>query len=160
VRPAGVKAVGSTQQAEVQVAKARSSANQWQDPDWGELVDSLGLSGSVRMLASNCVLERRDGNTIYFSLDPRSDSYLTAPRKEAIAEALSRHFDERLRVDVSISESVGETPNQVEVRVADEKMSAARAALESDPNVQTLKNMFGAELNPDSIELINPPQSD
>jgi DNA polymerase-3 subunit gamma/tau len=160
VRSAGVKAVGSAKQAEVQVAKSHSGANQWQDPDWGELVNSLGLSGSVRMLASNCVLERRDGNTVFLSLDPRSDSYLTAPRKEAIAEALSRHFDEPLRVDVSITESVGETPNQVEVRVADEKISAARAALESDPNVQTLKNMFGAELNPDSIELINPPQSD
>jgi DNA polymerase-3 subunit gamma/tau len=158
-RSSGVKAVAAPQ-SKAKVAKTAPIGNQWQDPDWGQLVGSLGLAGSVRMLASNCVLEKRDGNTVYFSLDPRSDSYLTAPRKEAIAEALSSHFGERLRVEINISRSVGETPHQVEARVADEKISAARAALESDPNVQTLKTMFGAELNPDSVELINPSQSD
>jgi len=158
-RGAEVKVVAAPR-AKVQVVKSRPATSQWQDPNWGHLVVSLGLAGPVRLLASNCVLERRDGDTVYFSLDPRSDLLLTAPRKEAIAEALSRHFGERLRVDISVSESVDETPNQAEVRVADEQISAARASLESDPNVQTLKNMFGAELNPDSIELINPPQSD
>lgn len=158
-RGAEVKVVAAPR-AKVQVVKSRPATSQWQDPNWGHLVASLGLAGPVRLLASNCVLERRDGDTVYFSLDPRSDLLLTAPRKEAIAEALSRHFGERLRVDISVSESVDETPNQAEVRVADEQINAARASLESDPNVQTLKNMFGAELNPDSIELLNPPQSD
>lgn len=158
-RSSAAKAV-TAPQTEAKVARSQPADSQWQDPDWGQLAGSLGLAGSVRMLASNCVLEKRDGDTVYFSLDPRSDSYLTVPRKEAIAEALSRHFGERLRVDIRISPSAGETPNQVEARVADEKISAARAALESDPNVKTLKTMFGAELNPDSIELINPPQSD
>jgi DNA polymerase-3 subunit gamma/tau len=156
---AEVKAVASPR-AEPRVAKTRPAANQWQDPDWGQLVGSLGLAGSVRMLASNCVLERRDADTVYFSLDPRSDSLLTPPRREAIGKALSQHFGERLRVDIKVSASVGETPTQLEVRAADEKISAARAALESDPNVQALKDMFGAELNPDSIKLINSPQSD
>jgi DNA polymerase-3 subunit gamma/tau len=154
-----VKAV-STPRADKQVAKSEPAAQQWRDPDWGQLVASLGLAGSVRMLAGNCALESREGNVIHLGLDPRSDSLLTSARKEAIADALSRHFGERLRVDINVSEGSGETPNQVEVRLADEQISAARESLEADPNVQTLKNMFGAELNPDSIELINPPQSD
>jgi len=156
---AGVTAVAAPR-SKVQVAKTPPATRQWQDPDWGQLVSSLGLTGLVRELASNCVLEKREADTVYVSLDPRSDSLLTPPRKDAIADALSRYFGERLRFDISVSRSVGETPNQVQERVADEKISAARASLESDPNVQTLKNMFGAELNPDSIELINRPQSD
>jgi hypothetical protein len=44
--------------------------------------------------------------------------------------------------------------------MADERMEAARQTLEADPNVQALKDMFGAELKTDSIELINPSQSD
>jgi len=39
-------------------------------------------------------------------------------------------------------------------------MEAARQTLEADPNVQALKDMFDAELKTDSIELINPSQSD
>ena len=54
----------------------------------------------------------------------------------------------------------GETPVQEESRMADERMEAARQSLEADPNVKALKDMFGAELKTDSIELINPPQSD
>jgi len=159
VRSAEVSAVAAPR-AEIKHAKARPVTSEWQDPDWGQLVASLDLAGSVRMLASNCALEKRDGDTVCFSLDPRSESLLTAARKQAMAEALSHYFGEQLRVDIIVSVNAGETPSQSQVRVADEQISAALASLESDPNVQTLKNMFGAELNPDSIELINPPQSD
>ena len=37
----------------------------------------------------------------------------------------------------------------------DERLEAARESLEADPNVRALKDMFGAELNPDSIELVD-----
>ena len=38
--------------------------------------------------------------------------------------------------------------------MADEKLEAARRTLEADPNVQSLKNMFGAEIKTDTIEII------
>ena len=38
--------------------------------------------------------------------------------------------------------------------MADEELEAARQTLEADPNVQSLKNMFGAELKADTIEII------
>jgi hypothetical protein len=59
-----------------------------------------------------------------------------------------------------MGEAIVETPMQEESRLADERIDAARESLESDPNVQALKNMFDAELNTDSIELINPAQND
>ena len=132
----------------------------WQEPDWKELVSSLGLSGAVRLLASNCALLRREGNTVFLSLDPRSESMLTRERKDKLAAALSECFAESLTVDISIGEAAEETPMQEESRIADERIEAAIASLESDPNVKALKNMFDAELKTDSIELINPPQSD
>jgi len=48
-----------------------------------------------------------------------------------------------------------ETPVQEEVRRGDEALQAARLSLESDPNVQTLKDMFGATLNTDSVQILN-----
>jgi len=58
-----------------------------------------------------------------------------------------------------LGEAVVETPMQEETRLVDERIDAARKSLESDPNVQALKDMFDAELKTDSIELINPTQN-
>ena len=141
-------------------AEKAVGGTQWRDPDWKSLMTDIGLSGAVRLLAGNCALLRREGNTLFLSLDPRSESMLTRQRKEALAKALSDHFSEPLLVDISMGEAVDETPMQEETRLADERIEAARESLESDPNVQALKNMFDAELKTDSIELINPPQND
>ena len=85
---------------------------------------------------------------------------LTRKRKDDLAASLSTHFGESLSVDVELGTDTGETPVQAETRLADERLEAARQSLEADPNVQALKDMFNAELKADSIELINPPQTD
>ena len=124
------------------------------------MIAELALPGAVRLLAANCAYLRRDGATVLLSIDPRSESLLTGPRKAALAEALSNRFGETLSVDITIGEAVGETPMQEETRLADERIEVAKATLEADPNVRALKDMFGAELKVDSIELLNPPPSD
>ncbi len=150
-----VAAVTETKSAPTKVA-----AEAWQDPDWGKLVPKLGVSGAVRLLASNCAFLRRDGNTVYLGLDPRSESLLTKQRKDTLAELLSSHFGEQLLVDVALGAETSETPVQQESRMADERMEAARQELEADPNVQAMKNIFGAEIKTETIELINPSRSD
>ncbi len=159
--PQAVKSAKAPERKVVQAKPEQSAATaNWQDPDWSELVAGLGLSGAVRLLASNCAYERREGNTLYLGLDPRSESLLTRQRKAALAEALSKRFGESLNVEIEIGAEGTETPLQEETRLADERMEAERQKLEADPNVQAMKNMFGAELKTDSIELINPTQAD
>jgi DNA polymerase-3 subunit gamma/tau len=143
-----------------QVAAAPSPGPGEEGFDWARTVPKLGLKGASLMLASNCAFETREGDVIRFGLDPRSESLLTKERKDAIGQALAGYFGERLRIEILVTDNVAETPTQEQVRIADERLDAARASLEADPNVQTLKNMFGAELKPDSIELLNSPQSD
>jgi DNA polymerase-3 subunit gamma/tau len=146
------------------VVQAKSVApthkTSWQDPDWKELIPQLGLAGADRLLAGSCALVKREGYTVFFSLDPASESYLTRQRKDSLAAALSRHFDEALTVDISIGKIAIESPIQEESRQADERFEAERVKLEADPNVKALKDMFGAELKTDSIKLNNPPQSE
>jgi DNA polymerase-3 subunit gamma/tau len=108
----------------------------------------------VRLLASNCAYLRRDGETVFLGLDPRSESMLTKQRKDMIAKSLSKHFGETLLVDIALGSEAEETPLQQESRMADERLEEARQSLESDPNVQALKSMFGAELKTDTIEII------
>jgi DNA polymerase-3 subunit gamma/tau len=89
-------------------------------------------------------------------LDRRSESLLTRPRQQMLAEALSAKFGEKLQVDIAVGdESGGETPMQARARESDEKLEAARASLESDPNVKALRDMFGAEIKPGSVEPID-----
>ena len=126
----------------------------WQDPDWSVLINKLNLTGAIKLLASNCTYLHRENNTLYFNLDSRSQSLLTRSRQKALAAALSEQFGEALRVKISIAESAAETPIQEKARRVDEKMEAARASLESDPNVIALQDLFGAQLNPESIELV------
>ncbi len=135
----------------------------WDEPDWASLIPSLGLKGAARMLAINCAYLRREGNTIHFRADKNAESVLTRERQAALEEALSKHFGEPLRVGIEITEAPvegTETPVETEARVTDERYEAARESIEADPNVQTLKNMFGAELKTDSIEPIQPQRSD
>jgi len=147
--PAAAKVV----QAKTAQPVAKSQA--WSDPDWSQLVVSLGLSGAVRLLASNCAYLRREGNTVFLGLDPRSESMLTKQRKDTIAASLGEHFGEKLVVDITVGSEAAETPVQQESRMADKQLEEARQTLEEDPNVQALKNMFGAELKTDTIEIIS-----
>ena len=140
--------------------KAATATESGQDADWSELVTRLGLTGAERLLASNCAYLRREGKTIFLGLDARSDSLLTKQRKDALAKKLSEHYGEKLNVDIAVGVEAPETPLQEESRLADEQLEAARQTLEADPNVQAMKSMFGAEIKPDSIEIINPAQSD
>ena len=158
-RPAAQPTSGQRRSAQASQADARPKAT-WSEPDWNTLVAQLGLGGAVRLLASNCTYVCREGNTIRLGLDPRSESLLTRKRRDDLAASLSAHFGEALSVDVVLGTESGETPVQAETRLADERLEAARQSLEADPNVQALKNMFGAELKADTIELIKPPQTD
>ncbi|HET6630084.1 MAG TPA: DNA polymerase III subunit gamma/tau [Woeseiaceae bacterium] len=127
----------------------------WQAPDWARLIPELELNGASKLLASNCAYVRRKGDVIHLALDSRSESLLTRARQNELAAALSRHFGESLTIDIDVGQPELETPMQEKERLDQETLEAARESLESDPNVKALRDMFGAELNPDSIELVN-----
>ena len=146
----GVKSATKTAHKPDTAAQSRT----WSDPDWGQLVMQMELTGAVRLLASNCAYLRRKQNTVCLALDPRSESLLTKARTLKLAEHLSKYFDERLTVDIAIAAELAETPVQEDARMVDEELEAARRTLEADPNVQSLKDMFGAELETDTIEII------
>jgi DNA polymerase-3 subunit gamma/tau len=150
--PANVKKQVASAPATSQVSAA---SQEWQEPDWVSLVPQLGLSGLNKQLASNCAYLRREGATVLFSLDGRSESYLTKARQNSLASALSQYFGETLKVEIAVGPAAAETPVQVEKRKEAEQLDAARAGLEADPNVKALKDMFGAELVPESVEPIS-----
>jgi DNA polymerase-3 subunit gamma/tau len=137
----------------IEPPQAGSALSELQQPsDWGRVIHGVGLTGASKLLAANCAWLRTDDDTVYLGLDRRSESLLTKPRQQAIAEALSAKFGQALKVEIAVAPAAAETPIQEQARRTDEKREAARESLEADPNVQALRDMFGAKLNPDSIE--------
>lgn len=127
----------------------------WDDPDWSALIGDLDIRGAVKLLAANCALLGREGSEVTLSLDKAAESYLTRARQKSLEAALSAYFGESLRVSVSVGAEAGETPMQANARLAGEDLEAARRNLESDPNVQSLIDVFGATLNSDSVRVVD-----
>ncbi len=136
-------------------AEPPASSTRWDNPDWAALVAELNLQSANRLLASNCALLRRDGMDVHLQLDPSAEAYLTRTRQEALQSALGDYFNEPLKLTISVGETAAETPVQQKVREDDEELQAARDTLRADPNVQNLIDTFGAEMNSDSVRIVD-----
>jgi DNA polymerase-3 subunit gamma/tau len=154
-KPQAAPAAHEQNSTGVETVTSAASANTWQEPVWSELIEQLGINGAVKLLASNCAYVRRENNILHLCLDGRSESLLTSSRQAALSKALASYFGEPLKAEITIDEMKTETPLQEEVRKIDEGRDAAQAGLEADPNVKALKDMFGAQLIPDSVEVIS-----
>ncbi|MEN9705692.1 MAG: hypothetical protein RLZZ393_1571 [Pseudomonadota bacterium] len=120
---------------------------------WPQLSQQLDLVGLARQLASNSAYVGRQGGLLRFALDPRHQAIRSRSQEEKLAQALSRHFGETLRIEIDVAAAVAETPAVAQARQVDERLGAARVALDSDPAVMALKERFGATLHADSVRL-------
>src|SRR5262245_14564875 len=119
--------------------------------DWPTLLARLDLKGPARQLAGNCQLVAREGDHFRFLLDERAASLHTRQLEERFAQALRRLVGDKGTLEIEQGGS-GDTPARREEQARAEPLEKARAALESDPNVQSLRERFGAVLQPDSIK--------
>jgi DNA polymerase-3 subunit gamma/tau len=88
---------------------------------------------------------------VRLALDARTKFVRTAAQEEKLAQALSRHFGQPIRLEFGTAVAGGETPAQAEQRVSLQDLDAARRAFEADPGVQGLRDRFGATLLTDTV---------
>jgi DNA polymerase-3 subunit gamma/tau len=119
--------------------------------EWAAIVSALELQGAARQLASHCVLVGRDGAVVRLTLDPRSKFMRTAAVEEKLAQALSKHYGQPVRLEFSVVAPPAETPAQADQRASQEEAESARRAFESDPGVQGFRERFGASPLPETI---------
>ena len=118
---------------------------------WNGLLGQLDLQGAARQLASHCALIGREGAVVKLSIDPRSRSLRTASLEEKLAQALSKHYGQAVRVEFVSASEPAETPAQARQRASQEEAEAARRAFEADPGVQGFRERFGATTVPETI---------
>ena len=119
--------------------------------NWSEVVAALKLGGLVRELANNAVLESQTDDAIALVLDEACQQLINKEREAVLKQALEAYYGRPLKLAVRIGKPPAETPTQEKSRVRDEQQQAAVQAINSDPNVQALREKFNARVNPETI---------
>jgi DNA polymerase-3 subunit gamma/tau len=119
--------------------------------EWHHLTATLPLSGMAQALADHCQWGGREGDQVTLYLDTAHQHLVNETVIGRLSDALSRHFGTPFKVQVRVDRVEGETPADTAARVENERMAAAREAIEQDPNIAALQETFGAEVIEDSI---------
>ncbi|MEX0382038.1 DNA polymerase III subunit gamma/tau [Spiribacter sp. 1M153] len=136
-------------------APAAEPATERQTPtgndDWHRLAAALSLSGMAQALADHCDWVAREGDRVTLQIDECHRHLVNDNVTARLAEALSQHFNEALRVDIRVGPVNAETPAAAAERVASDRRDRARESIETDPNIAALKATFDAEVISESI---------
>jgi DNA polymerase III subunit gamma/tau len=119
--------------------------------DWHDLAAALP-AGLVRQLAQHCELASLDDTRIVLRLAP-AHKYLQSHQEKLRAE-LIKHFDRPLVLEIVLAEPEGETPKTRADGEKRERQDRAIAAIESDPLVNDLCDMFDASIDESTIKPI------
>ena len=117
--------------------------------DWHELAASLP-PGLVRQLAQHCELASLTDARILLRLAP-AHKHLQSHQEKLRAE-LIRHFGRQLVLEIALAEPEGETPKTRADGEKRERQDRAIAAIESDPLVNELCDMFDASIDESTIK--------
>jgi DNA polymerase-3 subunit gamma/tau len=120
--------------------------------DWHQIVAGLQLSGMMHQLVAHCVMQELTDDQIHLALATTSAPLLNKEREASLREALEAYFGRPLKLQIEIKDSEGESPAAREARLQAERQAAAEAAIESDPNVQSILDAFDGQVRPNSVQ--------
>jgi DNA polymerase-3 subunit gamma/tau len=103
------------------------------------------------------MLVGRVNDLVRLRLDPAGEMFNRAQLVQKLTQALSQHYAQPVRLEISIGEagSVEQTPARQQAQAADERMKAAEQAIDGDPAVRAMRDIFGATVQPGSIKPLN-----
>ncbi|MCC7312697.1 MAG: DNA polymerase III subunit gamma/tau [Sulfuritalea sp.] len=118
------------------------------DADWHVLAG--GLPGMARQLAQNCELVERAENLVRLRLTP-AHKHLQV-HQEKLRAALRELWGGSLGVDITVAEPAGETPAARRQNSERERQEKAIAAIEQDPFVRDVVDLFDASIDQSTIK--------
>jgi DNA polymerase III subunit gamma/tau len=119
--------------------------------DWSAMVAQMNLQGMVKELAAHSTFASKQGNKVQLVLDADGEHFRRPQLEEKLVQALSAYFGEPVRLELTVADRALDTLARQQKAAADDRVQQARAAIENDPNVRALRDMFGATVQPDSV---------
>jgi DNA polymerase-3 subunit gamma/tau len=132
-------------------AKPPAAAAPTTAKEWSAMVAQMNLQGMVKELAAHSTFVGRQGNKVQLVLDADGEHFRRPQLEEKLAQALSAYFGEPVRLELSVADRALDTLARQQKAAADDRVQQARAAIENDPNVRAMRDMFGATVTPDSV---------
>ena len=163
VKPAVVKPVASVSAPVVPVAVETrhideprpTPAVQTAKPgNWTEIIAALNISGRTRELANNCVLDGIGDSSCRLLLDPGFQQ-VGSKAEENLRAALQNYYGKSLKLVITQQAVQQMTPALEMQKAREDRQQAAVDSINTDSNVQALKDTFGARVMPGSIEPLN-----
>ncbi|WP_104429053.1 DNA polymerase III subunit gamma/tau [Methylobacter tundripaludum] len=144
----------TTQPAIVAETTVQETVTQKPDSNWAEMVAAMKINGLTRELAHNCVLENIDDSVCTLILDPGHKQLRSARTEENLQKALQAYRKSPLKLVITTEKTTVATPAVQLTKAREDKQQAAVDAINSDENVQALKEHLGARIMPGTIEPI------
>ena len=123
------------------------------EESWEAIVATLGLQGPTRQFAAHCVLLERRAGLVRLRLDPDGEAFRRPQIEGRIAQLLSDRFGEPTRLEIVLADDAGDLLTQAkrDALAAEDRRRAAEQAIESDPAVRRMRDVFGATVKPGSV---------
>ena len=118
---------------------------------WPQSVERLGLKGMARELVQHSAFANFSDGLVALNLPATHRQLLMPASEQRVSQALSELLGVQVRVRFDVVEQVGVTAAVLKKEAAEERQSTAVAAIESDPLVQELIDVFDAKLIDGSI---------
>ncbi|WP_411727715.1 DNA polymerase III subunit gamma/tau [Methyloglobulus sp.] len=119
---------------------------------WIDMIAIMKLESLTRELANNCVLERFDDDACKLLLDASHKHLLSPIREKKLQKALQDYRGTPLKLVINIERAAIATPAVQSAKDKEDRQQAAVDAINSDANIQALKEHFDARVMPDTIE--------
>ncbi|MDP1956881.1 MAG: DNA polymerase III subunit gamma/tau C-terminal domain-containing protein, partial [Rhodocyclaceae bacterium] len=120
--------------------------------DWHALVAQLPLIGMARQLAQHCELASLTETQTTLRLSPVHKHLL--PQQEKLQAELQKHHGRPLALKIELTETAGETPKARADNEKRERQDQAIAAIEGDPFVREVCDLFDASIDESTIKPI------
>jgi len=114
------------------------------------MIVAMKLTGPTREFANNCVLESIDDKVCTLVVDP--DYIRGARAEETLQKALQAYRGTPLKLTIKAKKITQDTPAVQLTKEREDKQLAAVEAINSDHNIQALKDHFDARVMPGTIE--------
>ena len=85
------------------------------------------------------------------ALDADGETFRRPALEARLAQALSTYYGEPIKLEITSSTDAAHTPARMQKAAADDRLQAARASIDTDPNIRAMRDIFGATVQPDSV---------
>lgn len=145
----------ATPTAQVAAAMANPESSDWETSGWENIVNALQLTGMTQQLAINCALSNQEDDVISLTIAPTHQHLTGKSREDALAKALGQYLGKEVKINISVAEQAEPTPAKLQQARDEVRQDNARSAIEDDSAIQAFKDVFGAQVNPESVQPVD-----